>query len=316
MSRPRQRIPLEDGLRLDLTTFARRGLLRAGPFVTGSIRLRTPRWERRPSRGHVAGDEPVAGFFVFVLDEDAGRGSLSLRLGALEQTIELVTRKRDFGGRQWCFLCPVTERRACTLWLPSGASRFASRLAWGRRVAYRSQFMTADRRATARAQAIRRRLGGRARHPALRRAAGEAVVHAPQTLRGAPRAARRLRKEGRGVLRAPVIIQPPPTRFARSVSIGRRRHPYAPLHETAGGVSSSGISKRVEKRTKDAGDFCMAGGPSSPAMGGAIFAVFEDDTSCTKVTKTTRACRSSMVTLQREACSGISKSSGSEAQLL
>jgi hypothetical protein len=47
---------------------------------------------------------------------------------------------RFYGGRQWYFLCPVTNRRASVLWKPPGATAFASRQRWGRQVAYASQF--------------------------------------------------------------------------------------------------------------------------------------------------------------------------------
>ncbi len=74
-------------------------------------------------------------------------GWLTIRLGGVEQSISLVARSRHFGGRQWYFVCPVTDKLASVLWRPNGASRFASREAWGRRVAYRSQFLDQNSRA-------------------------------------------------------------------------------------------------------------------------------------------------------------------------
>ncbi len=53
----------------------------------------------------------------------------------------------------------MTGRRASVLWMPPGASCFASRQAWGREVAYASQFITAPFRALSRAHDIRHRLG-------------------------------------------------------------------------------------------------------------------------------------------------------------
>lgn len=79
--------------------------------------------------------------------EHGGVGSLYLQLGKLDQQINLIGEPRHLGGMQWYFLCPVAHQRACALWCPSGAGRFASRRAWGRQVAYRSQFETPTNRA-------------------------------------------------------------------------------------------------------------------------------------------------------------------------
>jgi hypothetical protein len=64
-----------------------------------------------------------------------------VRYPDFEQEIRFASRPRHFGGRQWYFECPVTGRLASVLWRPNGASRFASRQAWGNRVAYRSQYL-------------------------------------------------------------------------------------------------------------------------------------------------------------------------------
>ena len=63
------------------------------------------------------------------------------------QEITLVARPRHYGGRQWFFVCPVTGQLAIVLWRPPGASKFCSRQAWGRQVAYASQFLDRDSRA-------------------------------------------------------------------------------------------------------------------------------------------------------------------------
>ena len=86
------------------------------------------------------------------------RGWMHVESGSLDQTIELVSLTRPYGGRQWYFLCPRTGRRASVLWKPPGASSFACRQAWGRQVAYRSQFQSPYRRASWGAQDIERRL--------------------------------------------------------------------------------------------------------------------------------------------------------------
>jgi hypothetical protein len=76
------------------------------------------------------------------------------------QQITLVSRPRHLGGHQWFFLCPMTHRLATVLWRPPGANRFCSRQAWGRQVAYRSQFQSASDRAYSGKQRIKARLIG------------------------------------------------------------------------------------------------------------------------------------------------------------
>jgi hypothetical protein len=68
-------------------------------------------------------------------------GTLRLTSDDWQQTISLVAHTRHFGGCQWYALCPRTGgRKARVLFRPPGASYFASRYAWGRQVAYASQF--------------------------------------------------------------------------------------------------------------------------------------------------------------------------------
>jgi hypothetical protein len=74
-------------------------------------------------------------------------GTLRIRMEDMEQMIFLVPKPRKFGGQQWYFVCPVTDRCCWVLWMPPGATRFCSREAWGRRVAYTSQFLDRDNRA-------------------------------------------------------------------------------------------------------------------------------------------------------------------------
>jgi hypothetical protein len=89
----------------------------------------------------------------------ATRGSIRLFLGELAQTIDLVAEPRHFGGSQWYFVCPILRQRASVLWLPPGASCFASRRALGSQFAYASQFESPAFRALSRAHQIRCRLG-------------------------------------------------------------------------------------------------------------------------------------------------------------
>jgi hypothetical protein len=74
-------------------------------------------------------------------------GWFRIKIGKLDQRIILVGRLRHFGGRQWYFVCPYTNRNVSVLWMPPGAHSFACRQRWGRQVAYNSQFLDRDNRA-------------------------------------------------------------------------------------------------------------------------------------------------------------------------
>ena len=126
MARWRQRVRLEDGIKLDINKLIGRG-------------KKQPRSKMRTS----------------------ARGWMRVQSGSLDQTIELVSLARHYGGRQWYFTCPQTGRRASVLWKPPGAQFFASRQHWGPRVAYGCQFQSPYRRAWSGAEAILRRLVGR-----------------------------------------------------------------------------------------------------------------------------------------------------------
>jgi hypothetical protein len=71
--------------------------------------------------------------------------------------IELETTPQPFGGRRWWFICPRTGRRVAKLYLPNGATTFASRQAY--RLAYRSQRETPYDRALRRAFKLHAKLG-------------------------------------------------------------------------------------------------------------------------------------------------------------
>jgi hypothetical protein len=72
--------------------------------------------------------------------EDTSLGWFHIKAGRLDQCIVLIAKPRPFGGHQWYFSCPITKRRVSVLWRPPGATKFCSRQAWGRQVAYASQF--------------------------------------------------------------------------------------------------------------------------------------------------------------------------------
>jgi hypothetical protein len=146
MSRPRQRIPLEKGLKLDLNLLVRRGLFRSAPVLCASIS-----WV---NSGNVRASGLILGHL------SARRGSMWVHLGPLEQSVDLVAVPRNFGGVQWFFVCPIMRCHASVLWMPPGARQFACRQTWGRQVAYASQFQTRHQRALRGAQGLRYRLGG------------------------------------------------------------------------------------------------------------------------------------------------------------
>jgi hypothetical protein len=76
----------------------------------------------------------------------------------LDQRLELIAQPRYFGGQQWYFKCPVTHRKCSVVWLPPGANRFCSRQAWGKQVAYSTQFESKFDRAITARQKVKSRL--------------------------------------------------------------------------------------------------------------------------------------------------------------
>lgn len=148
MPRDRQRVCLQDGLRLNLNWLIRRRF--ADP--------RSPTIRRGISWTNSYTGELVARGMIDADMSGRWEGWLRIRLGNLDQRIILVARPRYFGGHQWYFVCPVTNRRASVLWKPPGATRFCSRQTWGRQVAYLSQFSDRTARAHQGQARIKRRL--------------------------------------------------------------------------------------------------------------------------------------------------------------
>jgi hypothetical protein len=136
MPRLRQRACLQSGLSLNLNRLARRGFIQPGGYSGSGISWTNNYTGEQIASGHITAD--MSG-----QDE----GLFRIRIGQLDQRIILVSRPRHFGGRQWYFICPYMNRRASVLWKPPGARDFACRQAWGRQVAYSSQFQTATDRA-------------------------------------------------------------------------------------------------------------------------------------------------------------------------
>ena len=131
MSRYRCQACLQDGLRLNLSRLAKSGFVRPGA-KTGPMGIQ---WS------HIYWDEPEVGEITADMI-GAHEGWFRINMfGGADQWITLVSRPRYFGGRQWYFRCPYTNRLASVLWRPPGASNFACRQRWGRSVAYASQFL-------------------------------------------------------------------------------------------------------------------------------------------------------------------------------
>ena len=136
MPRPRQRVCLQDGLKLDLNQLARKGFVRRG----ANIGVRGITWT------HSYWGETATGTISADMS-DPHEGWFRIQIGSLDQRVMLVARDRHFGGKQWYFMCPTMNRAASVLWMPGGATRFCSRQTWGRQVAYQSQFNDATNRA-------------------------------------------------------------------------------------------------------------------------------------------------------------------------
>ena len=122
VSRPRQRVCLETGQRLDINQLRRTSIM------------------PRELEGEKAGS-------IWVRYPDG-----------FEQEIQFVSRRRHFGGRQYYFQCPAMGRLASVLWRPPGATRLACRQAWGGQVGYRSQFAEPTSRAHLAQAKIQQRL--------------------------------------------------------------------------------------------------------------------------------------------------------------
>lgn len=135
MSRSRQRARLQGGLKLDLNRLVQLGSITPGA-ETGP---RDITWRDVYGRSIASGR--VSADMTGCID-----GWLRIEIGGDRQSFGLNAQPRRFGGRQWYFICGDTNRRASVLWKPPGANRFASRHAWGRQVAYASQFQSPENR--------------------------------------------------------------------------------------------------------------------------------------------------------------------------
>jgi hypothetical protein len=149
------RATTDDGLSLSLPKLLRDRLFRAGGVSGGSLVWRET----------ATGDKVGSIGYEARLDHESGRVRLRYTTTTwdgeprkCDYLIGLSTTPQPFGGRRWWFVCPRTGRRAVKLYLPAGATTFASRAAY--RLAYRSQRETPRDRASRRALKLWARLGG------------------------------------------------------------------------------------------------------------------------------------------------------------
>jgi hypothetical protein len=151
MPRPRQRVCLQEGLKLDLNRLIHRGSVRPAQgrgLTSFNGQTTTPEKSSGREKSHP----------VFAAKRKAG---FALKLMASISESFWSPVLRHFGGAQWYFICPVMNRRASVLWMPPGAERFCSRqTSGGRVIAYRSQFLGPDDRAHAGQAKIKARLIG------------------------------------------------------------------------------------------------------------------------------------------------------------
>jgi hypothetical protein len=89
-------------------------------------------WSFRGGERSAANFEALLGFPNAYVQLDflvAERRTQSTR--DVKQRISLTTTRPRFGGMRWWFVCPVNGERVGRLYLPPGASQFASRRAHG-----------------------------------------------------------------------------------------------------------------------------------------------------------------------------------------
>jgi len=110
---------VDEGLILDIKDLVAIGALNPG-CRNGMLRWRS-------------GDTTIAAVEYNLSLHSDGTGTLWLRYTTdgelIYYTITLVSTVPHYGGRRWWFICPVLKIRVAKLYLPPGATQFASRQA-------------------------------------------------------------------------------------------------------------------------------------------------------------------------------------------
>src|SRR5262245_55853801 len=104
MPRPVQRAQLEGGLKLDLNSLARWGFIHPGGYRCSGIAF----------NDRYTGELIASGWITADMTGDRA-GWFRIKMGNLDQSVTLVAAPRHFGGRQWYFICPCTNRIASIL---------------------------------------------------------------------------------------------------------------------------------------------------------------------------------------------------------
>jgi hypothetical protein len=130
MARARERVCLEQGLKLDLVQLARSGFIRSG----ANVGPRGIQWNDKMS------GEVFASGIITADMSGSDFGWLQINMKDFQQCAQLILMPRHFGGGQWYFVCSELDQPASVLWRPPGALFFRCRQYWGRRAAYRCQF--------------------------------------------------------------------------------------------------------------------------------------------------------------------------------
>jgi hypothetical protein len=122
--RGERKTTVEEGLVLNI-----KGLVAMGALVPGAYRRGSLTWQCDGSE------------FEYELElRQDGTGSLFLRcVGPGQQFchwVSLCSTVPHYGGRRWWFICPIKKTRVAKLYLPPGATTFASRQAYS--LTYRS----------------------------------------------------------------------------------------------------------------------------------------------------------------------------------
>jgi len=91
-----------------------------------------PGWHQGPLVWR-SGEEQIAAVEFSSSMPNEGIGTLWLRYWAdgefMHYTVSLVSTVPHYGGRRWWFKCPIEKIRVAKLYLPPGATKFASRQA-------------------------------------------------------------------------------------------------------------------------------------------------------------------------------------------